>query len=204
MTVSALPFAGLTFGTYASDGDKIEAQAGGLLLVATLHADDDTSAPWDREDGHGPVSDWCRKDTKSPGEVILNEDHGSCRFYDMAEAVKIAKRDGWGTPDGRQDGERAGAYAARAAAHDFAVLKAWSGDEWQYVGVAVQAFDPATGLALTGEFSNALWGVEANYPGADNAYLVEVANELASEVVTEARASLTKLAQKALALEVSE
>ena len=38
-----------------------------------------------------------------------------------------------------------------------------------------------------------LWGVEANYPGSDNAYLTEVANELLPEALDVARAVLARL-----------
>ncbi|WP_272991028.1 hypothetical protein [Hyphomonas adhaerens] len=38
-----------------------------------------------------------------------------------------------------------------------------------------------------------LWGVEANYPGSDNAYLTEVANDLLPEALDTARAVLARL-----------
>lgn len=38
-----------------------------------------------------------------------------------------------------------------------------------------------------------LWGVEANYPGSDNAYLSEVADELLPEVVAAGHAALRRL-----------
>lgn len=60
-----------------------------------IERDEDHGAPWDEEDGHGPVSGWERRD-KRPGEMILSEDHGARRFYDFAEACRIARRDGWG------------------------------------------------------------------------------------------------------------
>jgi hypothetical protein len=46
-----------------------------------------------------------------------------------------------------------------------------------------------------------LWGIEANYPGADNSYLKEVANELLPEAVAVARETLARLAVHAQALE---
>ncbi|VBG63485.1 hypothetical protein [Burkholderia pseudomallei] len=63
--------------------------------------DDGKGAPWDEEDGHGPVSDWTTRD-KRPGEWVLSSDHGSKRFYDVAEANRIAKRDGWGLSDAQR------------------------------------------------------------------------------------------------------
>lgn len=51
--------------------------------------------PWDDCDGHGPVSDWTRRD-KLPGELVLCSSSNHARFYDYAEACKIALRDQWG------------------------------------------------------------------------------------------------------------
>lgn len=75
---------------------------GAYTLTATVEHDSDSAAPWDREDGHGPVSDW-RKATrydsgKRPGELVLCSVRNRARFYDYAEACKIARRDGWGAP----------------------------------------------------------------------------------------------------------
>lgn len=62
---------------------------------------DDKGAPWDEEAGHGPVSDWTTRD-KRPGERVLSSDHGSKRFYDVAEANRIAKREGWGLSEAQR------------------------------------------------------------------------------------------------------
>lgn len=48
--------------------------------------DYDCEAPWEHEDGHGPVSDWTTRD-KAPGELVLNSDRRSYRYYDYAEAI---------------------------------------------------------------------------------------------------------------------
>ena len=37
------------------------------------------------------------------------------------------------------------------------------------------------------------WGIELNYPGSDNSYLAQVAEELAGEAVDEARAKIVSL-----------
>lgn len=176
------------FGAYVCDGDTIMCDVDGFTITATLYADDDASPPWERGDGHGPVSDWTSRG-KAPGERILNADHGSLRYYDFAEAVKIARRDGWGSTG--DEGLTAGAKAERAAKQDYRFLKAWCDDEWHYVGVAVQV--SRQGVDLTGEYDNALWGIEGNYPDGDNSYLTEVAEELVDEALTDARAKLAKL-----------
>lgn len=101
------------FAETVSPGDTLEAEHDGLRVVVTVHADDDAQAPWDREDGHGEVSDWTRRD-KEPGERVLCEDRGAKRFYDFAGAVKLARRDGWGVSPYRMDIEN-GAHGMKRA-----------------------------------------------------------------------------------------
>ena len=136
--------------------------------------DADHGAPWEECDGHGPVSDWTRRD-KRPGERILIEDHGSRRYYDVAEALQIARRDGWNTlsipaPAG---GETPRQQAARAVEADYAFLRGWCRDDWQYVGVVVCLEDDDDTQQAS------LWGIESD---ADD-YLTETAYELADEIM---------------------
>ena len=58
--------------------------------------DRDAGTPWDHSDGHGVVSDWETRD-KRPGELILNQNGRSKRFYDFAASVKKARAEGWNT-----------------------------------------------------------------------------------------------------------
>lgn len=67
-------------------------QRGAWTIRASLEHDATAGTPWDNDDGHGPVSEWTTRD-KMPGELILCEN----RFYDFAEACRIARRDEWGT-----------------------------------------------------------------------------------------------------------
>jgi hypothetical protein len=168
------------FGRYVSPDDTIEATSNGFRFVATVHHDDDTGEPWKEHDGHGPVSDWTRRD-KLPGELVLSSDGQSKRYYDFAEACRIARAEGWGCGTDIE-GETARQKAARAARHDFEVLRAWCNDQWAWCGIAVQVFGPDD-AELCGEYDFALWGIEYNYPGSDNSYLIEVANDLASEAI---------------------
>ena len=74
---------------------------------------------------------------------------------------------------------------AKAQAKAERVMAAWKNDEWYYCGVILSvAID---GLTLD-RFAASLWGIEANYPDSDNAYLTEVANELLSEALEAAKA----------------
>jgi len=178
------------FGKYVSDGDTIKCTVDGFELTATVHHDPDAGMPWEREDGHGPVSEWTSRD-KQPGERVLSSDRQSKRFYNFAEAVEIAKRDGW---DAEPFGQgTAGERAARAAEADFKALKAWCNDEWTYAGVAVTV--EKEGVRLTGKYDHALWGIEINYPDGTgpNPYLLEVANEEVSEALEAAKAKIAKL-----------
>lgn len=176
-----------SFTAPALDGETITLELDGFTLTATIHRDTDAGPPWENEDGHGPVSDWTRRD-KKPGELVLSSDGaaGMKRFYDFAAACRIARAEQWGAAgdDGMTPRQKA-AYAARA---DFQNLKGWANDDWSYVGVAVSV--KRKGIALTGPYDFALWGIEES--AAD--HLTETANELAGEALDAARATLADLA----------
>jgi hypothetical protein len=177
------------FDAFVCEGETITGTREGFELTARIAHDDDTTPPWDREDRHGPVSGWTRR-AKRPGERVLCEDRLSgARHYDFAEAVRIARRDGWrasGDPGLGTPGE----VAARAAAHDFEALRAWCADEWFYCGVVLSV--SRDGVTLD-DHAASLWGIEANHPGSDNAYLTEVAEELAEEARGAGREALSRL-----------
>lgn len=109
----------------------------GIEFVATIERDECSGAPWEECEGHGIVSDWTRR-AKKPGELILCEEKGMRRYYDFAESVKIARRDGWNAAP--YTGTR-GECAARAAMADFEYLRKWCNDEWHYVVVTVRRAD---------------------------------------------------------------
>lgn len=157
----------------------------GLTFRVTLEHDGDRDAPWDCEDGHGPVSDWTSR-SKNAGERVLASDRSHKRYYDFAEAMKLAKRDGWGLSDegkaklaaklGREptDGE----IRAEAVEQDYERMRAWCNDEWSYVGVCVQLLD--TDDAPVDGYTDALWGVES-----DGDYWKEVAKDCAENIIAE-------------------
>lgn len=154
-----------------SDGwtDVIKLRDGYSVRV---HVDYDQcmGAPWEEHDGHGPVSEWTTRD-KRPGERVLSEDRGSKRYYDFAEAVKIARRDGWGSQG--DDGMKPGEKAARAAARDFEYLRRWCNDQWHWVVVGVE-------VSRNGE------ALETDYCGGiedDSDYWREHAAESANSII---------------------
>lgn len=181
-----------SFGRYICEGDSITIEADGHEITATIYRDDHDDVPWQREDGHGEVSDWTTRD-KRPGERVLSEDRSHHRFYDFQGACQLALRDGWGCEGGLLPNETRKAYAARAAEHDFRVLKAWCDGEWHYYGIAVTV--SKDGVELTGKYDHALWGIEGNYPDSDNSHFVEVANELIDEALDDAKIKLTDLCE---------
>lgn len=142
--------------------ERIELSIGGKDFVFAVDFEDDydAGAPWEMADGHGPVSDWTERD-KRPGELLLNSrsrnTFTSCRYYDFAEACRIALRDGWDAAPYNDGTETKRQQAARAARADFEYMRAWCNDEWRYVGVVVTLLDPQGEKT---EVSDSLWAVE--------------------------------------------
>jgi hypothetical protein len=79
---------------------------------------------------------------------------------------------------------------AKAQAEAEAVMEAWRKGDWFYCGIVLSV--ALEGVVLS-EHAASLWGVEANYPESNNAYLTEVANELLPEALDVARAVLARL-----------
>lgn len=152
----------------------------GTKAVARTERDDDMGPPWKEHDGHGPVSDWTTRN-KRPGERLLHSDGGSKRYYDFAEAMRIAKRDGWGL--GEKDMARLthrlgrtptkGEVTAAAVEQDFERLRGWCNDRWHWIGVIVKLED-ADGRLIA---QDSLWGIEG-----DTDYWQEVAAEIAERL----------------------
>lgn len=132
-------------------------------------------------------------------------DEISAEFEGFTLTARIYRDDVSDAPDERQDGfwpslnpaeaGYIGAKSKRTLAREMAkaraIMAAWKNDEWFYCGIAVTV--AKEGVRLTDEFASALWGIECNYPQSDNTYLATVANELASEAMREARATIAKL-----------
>lgn len=152
-----------------STGETIELECGYSAHI-TIECDQDAGMPWEREDGHGPVSDWTTRD-KRPGEMVLNSDGRSKRYYDFAEAVRIARRDGWDAPPYKTGTK--GDQAHRAAMRDFEYLRQWCANDWYYVGVIVKL---SRNGAQVGDDS--LWGIESF-----GDYWKEVAREMIEELI---------------------
>jgi hypothetical protein len=153
----------------------------GKTYTVEIESDDFQDSPWDREDGHGDVSEWTRR-KKLPGERVLCEDRGLFRYYDFQDAVKTAKRDGWAPNmaayEAFQNGEKTrGQLAHEAVESDFNRLQRWCAGDWGYVGVIVTEMCECCGSQKTDK-SASLWGIESDCVD----YIHEVANELAEEI----------------------
>ena len=180
------------------EGETLTLEHDGFVITAKIWADDDTTPPWEREEGHGPVADWSSS-AKAPGQLVLSDDNPSGlrgrtkrRFYDFQEACRIALRDGWDSKPYNTDGrETKRQQAAKAARADYERLRKWCSDQWQYVGVALQV--SRADIDLTGDYAAALWGIESDCPE----YLTQVANELIGEALDTARDKLQSICCKA-------
>lgn len=169
------------------DGDTFAHD--GLRFVVSIEHDHDHGAPWENEDCHGPVSEWTRRD-KKPGEWVLCSDRGSKRFYDAAEATRIARRDGWGLAEngiaalaaklGRTPTQ--GEITAEVVRQGFEFLRRWCNDDWHYVGVCVRHVTQNEDA----RYGHASWGIESDC----TEYIAEVARELAAECAATIRAEI--------------
>ena len=175
--------------TYRDRITTIE-HAGLSFGVSTAH-DHDHGAPWDENDGHGPVREASyrgyRYPTKEPGERVLWSDRGDALLYDYAGAMKLAERDGWGlSPEATAKlaaklgrAPKAGEIRAQAVEHDFNYLRGYANGDWSYVGVIVTLLD--TDGDDTDE-SESLWGVESSCSDYINETAAELAEQLADRI----------------------
>lgn len=120
-------------------------------ITVKWYHDEDSGPPWEDCDGHGPVSEWTTRD-KLPGERVLCTDRFARRYYDFAEAVKIAKRDGW---DAKPYGTGTkGEQAVRAVEENFKYLQRWCNDGWHWAGYVVK---------IAGQdYEDSLWGIDSD------------------------------------------
>ena len=160
----------------------------GLFALVTTERDETADAPWEMADGHGPVSEWTTRD-KAPGERVIASDRSSKLDYDFAEAMRIAKRDGWGISAqaraaltaGRGRTPTAGEVCTIAVEHDFQFLKGWCDDRWEYIGVIVKLYTADD--ANAGDDS--LWGIESCENPGFGFYWKETAADMVNALVAE-------------------
>ena len=134
------------------------------------------------------------------GDCIACEQDG---FRIVARIVCDDSPDG---PDQRQDGFWPSLYKdapgfigpgnnfrerfAKAQAEAEAIMEAWHKDDWFYCGIVLSV--SLDGVILD-EHVISLWGVEANYPGSDNAHLTDVADDLLPDAIVIGRRAAQRL-----------
>jgi len=137
---------------------------------------------------------------------VCEGDSLTCETHGFTITARIVRDDCGDAPDQRQDGFWPSLYKGAAGfigagngwrerfdtaqARAEAVMEAWRKDEWFYCGIVLSA--SVDGVTLD-DHAASLWGIEANYPDSDNAYLAEVANELLPEAIDAAKTERTRL-----------
>jgi hypothetical protein len=69
-------------------------------------------------------------------------------------------------------------------------MASWRRDEWFYCGIVLSV--SLEGVDLDPHAAS-LWGIEANYPGSDNANLNEIACDLLPEALAVGRAAVARI-----------
>lgn len=160
----------------------------GRRFTVRHYLDEGHEPPWESSEGHGPIREDYQRG-KRPGERVLapTGSRDVWYLYDWAEAVRIAKRDGWDAPP-YGEGTK-GQRAARAVAADFEFIRGWLNDDWHYIGIEVTLL--GAGDEETGHIAS-LWGVEScgDFPA-------ECARELADECLYEAASEFRKALHEA-------
>lgn len=72
------------------------------------------------------------------------------------------------------------------------IIEAWRNDEWFYCGIVLSVVLDDNDHEVT-DHGAALWGIECNFPGGDNSYLQDVANELLSEAIESADSMIEEI-----------
>ncbi|WP_017930669.1 hypothetical protein [Robiginitomaculum antarcticum] len=141
---------------------------------------------------------------KFEGFVCLG-DSLSCEVGAFTVTARIAHDDCADAPDERQDGFWPSLYKddagfigpgngfrdrfAKAQGKAEATMAAWTAGEWFFCGVILSV--TIGDISLT-DHAASLWGIEANFPNSDNAYLTEAANDLLGEAIIVAKAEQTR------------
>ena len=159
--------------------DTIE-QHGRTYQIEWVLDDDVVGEPWDKEDGHGDVSEWTTRD-RFPGEMVLIEDQGEHRFYDFQGAVKRARKEGWNTSP--YEFETPGEQAQAAVMANFEWLRKWCVGEWWYCGIIVTTYlDDCECCGEPQQVSASLWGIEDDDGICSGEYHSTVIQDLIGEV----------------------
>lgn len=161
------------------------------LYRVNIESDDDYYFPWIEHDGCGIVirqSQSYHNGGKRPGWVPLNDhSRGEYKFYyDWQGTIQKARSEGWGLSDSDTaslavklnkpvDQLTKGEIVAEAVRKNFERMQGYLTGSWHYVGVVVT--DITDDENAKTDYTFALLGIESDC----DEYMLEVANELASE-----------------------
>lgn len=154
-----------------------------------------------------------RKFPKAFPAFVCEGDSIDIEIDGLTVTARIERDDTIDRPDQRDDGfwpskdPRAAGWIGDKPEKSFdeqmeqakAVMKAWEDDDWWYCGIvlSVTKFVDIEGRVpeevKIADHAASLWGIECNYPGSDNSYLTEVANELLEEALDHAKKVLDQL-----------
>lgn len=151
-------------------------------LYATLktEADDDSTPPWKREDGHGDIYE-VRPDyvcEQGGPDAPLGTHH----IYDMQESYKIALNEKWGVPNDKLTPQE---QAREAVQEDYDRMQAWVNDEWRYVNLVVSITD-SDGTEIV---TKVLGGIEDD----NDDYILDTANEMLEEAIAEVPENISEI-----------
>ena len=137
---------------------------------------------------------------------VCEGDSISCEVAGFEITARIVRDDCPDAPDERQDGFWPSLYKdapgfigpgpnhrerfAKAQAEAEAIMEAWRRGDWFYCGIVLSV--SLDGVILD-EHAISLWGVEANYPGSDNAHLKDVADDLLPDAIAIGRRAAQRL-----------
>jgi hypothetical protein len=168
-----------------------EFQHDGKTFCARTVPDQCMGAPWDEDEGHGPVSGWIKAGynghvSKRPGQRILCSDGRAARLYDYEAACATARRDGWSANVADYEAWEGGEIstrlrAARAVDADMARLQKWCDGTWGWMTLEVAPVCACCGEA-DWDASVALGGMESDC----DEHIAATCAELAGEISTPA------------------
>jgi hypothetical protein len=129
---------------YKTEEFKIDGRA----FRASFFYDPFMGAPWEENDGHGPVREVRNREEKRAGEIILEFEQNRYWLYNVQGATTLAL-DSWGLGDeehaflaaklGRAPTKRE--ISARAVEIDVSHLRKFLRGEWHWVIVTVSLLD---------------------------------------------------------------
>ena len=143
--------------------------------------------------------------TQGFDKFVTCDDCIACNVDDYRIVATIYDDDCCDAPDQRQDGfwpsldpEDAGFLGQGKTIEDWqlakeqalTVMQAWMYGEWWYVGIVLSVRFKGVNLL---PHATSLWGIEANYPGSDNSYLTQVANDLLPDAIVAAKRERKRL-----------